>query len=269
MMEAQGKQRTWARWAIAGALLGGLVGLIAFAPASWLARGLASASEGHVLLTDTRGSIWRGSGVLVLTGGTDSRDARSLPGRLSWSMHLQGLSVLMRARQDCCINGELQLLLKPGLGRFEIALVSQNDWQMRLPAGVLAGLGTPWNTLQTNGSIRLLSRDFRLESVQGRWRQFGQLDLDLINLSSRVSTLAPLGSYRFSISADPAAAGVSTLKLMTLDGALMLSGEGSLGAGKTRFQGEAVAAPGREAALENLLNIIGRRNGARSVISIG
>jgi general secretion pathway protein N len=36
-----------------------------------------------------------------------------------------------------------------------------------------------------------------------------------------------------------------------------------------RFRGEAVAAPGDEPALNNLLNIIGRRNGARSVISIG
>jgi general secretion pathway protein N len=37
-----------------------------------------------------------------------------------------------------------------------------------------------------------------------------------------------------------------------------------------RFRGEASAAtPADEPALDNLLNIIGRRNGARSVISIG
>jgi general secretion pathway protein N len=36
-----------------------------------------------------------------------------------------------------------------------------------------------------------------------------------------------------------------------------------------RFRGDAHAAPGAEAALANLLNIIGRRDGARSVISIG
>ena len=39
--------------------------------------------------------------------------------------------------------------------------------------------------------------------------------------------------------------------------------------GKGNFTGEATAAPGREAALANLLNIIGRRNGARSVITVG
>jgi general secretion pathway protein N len=36
-----------------------------------------------------------------------------------------------------------------------------------------------------------------------------------------------------------------------------------------RFRGEARAAEGSQAALDNLLNIIGRRQGERSVISIG
>jgi general secretion pathway protein N len=36
-----------------------------------------------------------------------------------------------------------------------------------------------------------------------------------------------------------------------------------------RFRGEARAAEGQEAALANLLNIIGRRQGATSLISIG
>jgi general secretion pathway protein N len=36
-----------------------------------------------------------------------------------------------------------------------------------------------------------------------------------------------------------------------------------------QFSGVASAAPDREAALSNLLNIIGRRNGARSIITIG
>ncbi|MEJ6006366.1 type II secretion system protein N [Paucibacter sp. AS339] len=268
----RGRSNAAFRWSVAGAVLGGLCSLIAFAPASWLAQGLASASQGHLLITDTRGSIWNGSGVLVLTGGTDSRDASQLPGRLRWTMGLKGLGMQLRASQDCCINGELQMLIQPGWGRVELSLSSHADWLARYPAAWLAGLGTPWNTLQLGGSLRLASRDFRLEWVQGRWRQFGQLDLDLLNLSSRISTLAPLGSYRFSLapeSNDPSKAGVSTMNLITLDGALLLTGQGTIGSGKARFLGEASAAPGREAALGNLLNIIGRRQGARSVISIG
>ncbi len=261
------------RWSIVGALLGALLGLVVFAPASWLADSLATATEGHLLLTDTRGTLWAGSGVLVLTGGAGSRDASALPGRIGWRMGVAfkgGPGLTLKAVQDCCINGELELALRPGLSRFELSVESHADWLARWPAGWLAGLGTPWNTLQLGGSLRLASRDLRFERVQGRWRQFGELQLDLINLSSRVSTLAPLGSYRFSVVADPANAGVSNLRLSTLDGGLLLSGQGTFSpGGKSRFSGEASAAPGREDALNNLLNIIGRRQGARSVLTIG
>ncbi len=261
------------RWSIAGLLIGLAAALVAFAPASWLARALASATGDHLLITDTRGSIWSGSGVVVLTGGSGSRDAASLPGRLQWRMGLKWLAgpgLQLAAQQDCCTNGPLLLDIRPGLGRLAVSVDNRTDWLARLPAGVLAGLGTPWNTLQLGGSLRLSARDLKLESAQGRWRQSGELHLDLLNLSSRVSTVAPLGSYRFSVQADPGNAGVSTLRLSTLEGALQLSGAGTLSpGGKSRFVGEASAAPGREEALNNLLNIIGRRQGARSVLTIG
>ncbi|MDR7331036.1 type II secretion system protein N [Roseateles asaccharophilus] len=258
------------RWSIAGVLIGLLAALVVFAPASWLARALASATSDHLLITDTRGSIWSGSGVVVLTGGTGSRDAAALPGRLQWRMSVKGLGLQLAAQQDCCTNGPLLINIQPGLGRMAVSLDNRADWLARLPAGVLAGLGTPWNTLQLGGSLRLSARDLKLESAQGRWRQTGELHLDLMQLSSRVSTVAPLGSYRFSVQADPGNAGVSTLRLSTLEGALQLSGAGTLSpGGKSRFVGEATAAPGREDALNNLLNIIGRRQGARSVLTIG
>lgn len=258
------------RWSVAGALIGLTIALVVFAPASWLARALASATNEHLLIVDTRGSIWNGSGVLVLTGGPGSRDASALPGRLHWRMRVKGLGLQLVARQDCCINGDLLLGIKPGFGQLLLSVDSQSDWLARLPADLLSGLGTPWNTLQLGGSLRLSARELKLEWVQGRWRQFGDLHLDLLNLSSRVSTVAPLGSYRLSLSADAANPGVSTLRLTTLEGALQLSGAGTLSSsGKSRFTGEAGAAPGREEALNNLLNIIGRRQGARSVLTIG
>jgi general secretion pathway protein N len=74
-----------------------------------------------------------------------------------------------------------------------------------------------------------------------------------------------MGSYRISIlgGATPA------LQLDTLEGALQLSGSGQWVGSRLRFSGTASAAPDREAALSSLLNIIGRRSGARSVITIG
>jgi general secretion pathway protein N len=49
---------------------------------------------------------------------------------------------------------------------------------------------------------------------------------------------------------------------------LQLSGQGEW-APRLRFRGQASATPEAEAALANLLNIIGRRQGAVSLISIG
>ncbi|MFN5047957.1 type II secretion system protein N [Roseateles sp.] len=260
------------RWVIAGSTVGALLALLTQAPAHWLAQGLHRASQGHLQLAETRGTVWDGSGLLVLGGGAGSRDASVLPDRLEWRLGLQGLGVALKLRQACCIKGELRLLLKPESGRLSLSLPHQaaaGDWLARFPAAWLGGLGTPWNTLQLGGGLRLSARDFSLDWIQGRWQPRGQLDLDFINLSSRVTTLAPLGSYRFSLIAPLGQAGPASLQLSTLEGALLLSGQGSLGPTRLRFQGEARAAPEREIALNNLLNIIGRRDGARSLISIG
>ena len=59
------------------------------------------------------------------------------------------------------------------------------------------------------------------------------------------------------------------MQLQTLQGALQLQGTGRIDGNGAKFRGEATAAEGREAALDNLLNIIGQRQGARSLISLG
>ncbi|MEO8151728.1 MAG: type II secretion system protein N [Rhizobacter sp.] len=256
------------RWAMTGALLGLLIGIIVFAPATWLADAVSSATGQRVQLADARGSIWSGSAVAVLTGGPESRDASALPGRVEWSLGFKGLGFDLRVRHACCLNDTVSLLLKPGLGRVSAALAPKPDWVGQWPAAFLSGYGTPWNTLQLGGSLRLLSSGLKLDWVQGRWIVDGQADIDILQVSSRASTLDPLGSYRFSINGT--AGGPPQLRLSTLSGSLQLTGEGTAGANGVRFKGEARAATeADEAPLNNLLNIIGRRNGAVSVISIG
>ncbi len=80
-----------------------------------------------------------------------------------------------------------------------------------------------------------------------------------------------LGSYLLQVQGTGAGAGnaVPTVQLSTLDGVLLLSGNGQWTGARLRFRGQAEAAEGHAAALSNLLNIIGRRQGALSVISIG
>ena len=249
-----------------GALLGALIALVVFAPAAWLAAAVSSATGERLQLSDARGSVWQGSAVPVLTGGPGSRDASALPGRLHWALGLDGLALAVRARHACCINGELQLRIEPGIGRMKITLPATPGAVGQWPAGWLAGLGTPFNTLQLGGSVSLSSSGLVAESAQGRWQLTGAAALAMNDVSSRVSTLDTLGSYRLALTG---AAATTQLVFGTLGGPLQISGNGQWTATGLRFRGEARAQPGSEAALNNLLNIIGRRQGTLAVISIG
>ncbi len=266
---AWGKSRAaTTRWAVAGAVVGGLLALPAFAPAAWLARAVASATGDRLLLADARGSVWAGSAVLVLTGGPQSRDASALPGRLDWHVapRLDGLRLALA--QPCCLNDGASVRLQPSWGGVAVSVGGQPGTIGRWPSAWLSGLGTPFNTLQLGGLLQLASNGMTLRLAQGRWQIDGGAELGLIDVSSRLTPLDSLGSYRLSVRADPADAGRALLGLATEHGALQLSGTGSLGPGGVRFRGEARAA-GDDTVLSNLLNIIGRRDGARSVISIG
>jgi general secretion pathway protein N len=259
------------RWWIGGAFFGIVAAAIAFAPAAWLASAVANATAGHVLLTDARGTIWNGSAVPVLTGGEGSRDASALPGRLQWTIGPDGLALGVRLRHACCLLGEQRLRIVPGFGRMRVELLAPLDGGPvgQWPAAWLSGLGTPWNTLQLSGALQLSTPGLVMESASGRWSFAGRLDLELQSLASRISTLDILGTYRLTLAGDGAQRDGTSIVLSTSDGALQLSGTGQVAAGRVRFRGQASAAPGSESALNNLLNIIGRRQGAHAVISIG
>lgn len=269
----QRSRRAARRWAAWGAVLGALFALVLYAPAGWVAGPLASATGERILLADARGTVWDGSAVVVLTAGPDSRDAAALPGRLSWSLRPRGLGMDLALSQACCIDAPLRLRVEPGLARTRVIVRTDpsrggaplGHW----PAALLTGLGTPWNTMQLGGQLLLSSPGLTADLVRGHWILDGQIQLDLVGVSSRLSSLAPLGSYQFSLAGDASSPGTARVSLATREGALQLSGEGTWSAGGLRFRGEASAAPSDEAALNNLLNIIGRRSGARSIISIG
>jgi general secretion pathway protein N len=257
------------RWAVWGAVIGTLLGVVVFAPASWLAGAVAQATDQRLLLADVKGSIWSGDAQLVLTGGAGSRDAAALPGRLRWQIRPRVNGFDLALNQACCLDREWVIQFKVGLGRYQVVLPPRPQAIGQWPAAWLAGLGTPFNTLQLGGTLRLTSNGMTLESVQGRWRVIGSVDADLLGVSSRLSTLDTLGSYRFSVRGGAGAGDPATLNLETLDGGLRLSGSGQWTGFRVRFRGQASAAEGQEAALNNLLNIIGRRQGATSIISIG
>jgi general secretion pathway protein N len=256
-----------ARWGWAGLVLGGLVAVVAFAPATWLAQGVASATKQRLLLADARGTVWSGNATAVLSGGAESRSAALLPGRVSWRIGLRGLALELRLRQSCCITDELVLLIRPGFGSLALQLPAGQNPRGEWPAAWLAGVGAPWNTLQPEGTLRLSSPGLSLDMAAGRWQLSGQAELEMADVGSRLTPLDRLGSYVLRVDANGAQG--PSLNLRTLDGALQLNGQGQWTGSQLRFRGEARAAPGFENVLDNLLNIIGRRQGALATISIG
>jgi general secretion pathway protein N len=254
-------QAPWST-AVWAALVGGLAALVVFAPAAWLARAVQSATGGHVLLADAQGSIWRGSARLLLTGGQGSQDAASLPGRVDWTLQPAWSGAKMALSLPCCSQNPVQLALKPGWSQ---SVVEVSAARVNLPAPWLSGLGAPWNTLDPQGQLALSNEPLQVQRSAGRTRLEGQITLDLIAMSSRLSTLSPLGDYRLNVVGGD----VPSLNLQTLQGALQLSGTGQVIGSRIRFSGEASANPDQQDALSNVLNIIGRRQGPKSLISLG
>lgn len=257
------------RMAWLGGLLGLLLALLAFAPASWVAGAVATATQDRVRLVNTSGTVWRGRADLLLTGGQGSRDQAALPQGLSWRL-VPGFeagrpALTLALSAPCCTPEPLRLSWLPGWGGGQLRLAAvQSQW----PAGLLTGLGTPWNTLRLDGQLLLQTPGLQAQWEAGNLLLQGDLTLDAVDLASRLSTLRPLGSYRMTFQGGTDSR-PATVALQTLRGELQLQGSGQWLGGRLRFQGEAQAAPGREAVLSNLMNIMGRRQGPRSVFKIG
>jgi len=252
---AEATVRSPRAWAVTGALLGALVTLVLAAPAHWLAAGLERATQGQLQLLEARGTLWTGSARLVLSGGAGSRDALALPSRVEWRLRPDWRGARIQLATECCTPQPLQARI---LLHWQGVETQVQDQQSQWPAALLTGLGTPWNTAQIQGQLKV-------QWLAGRLRSEGQLQLDALGVSSRLSTLRPMGSYRLVFDGGDA----PQVTLSTLEGHLQLSGAGQWVGQRLRFRGEASASPEREAALANFLNIIGRRSGARSIISLG
>ncbi len=265
-------QRAWS-WAVVGAVMGGLTALLIHLPAQWLAQALFKATQGQVQLQEAKGSVWQGSGKLVLTGGEGSRDALALPGRIHWQTGMSLNSVNLpqfnfNLNAPCCMTQSARLSLQAP-ERLQVWQLQVDDHQSQWPAHLLSGLGAPWNTLEPEGTLRLETKQLRVNlQTQPAWLQ-GGITLTAENMSSKLSTLKPMGTYQINLGGASPTNPLPSLSLTTQSGSLLLSGQGQWQGSRLQFRGEASAVPEHAAALSNLLNIIGRRQGARSLLSLG
>jgi len=289
--------------AIVGAAIGLVVGIVAALPASLLVNAVASATNDQFLLAEAQGTIWSGSAITVLTGGAGSHDASVLPTRLEWTLRPRWNGVSLHLTQDCCLAHGMDLSLRRTLDAWQVDIIGPDERGKPLtgdakvtpgmsgadaaalaaatplgqwPMGWLEGRGFPWNTIHPGGVLTLSTHNLSFALKGGHWSTLGSAQVEIRQASSRLTTLDSLGTYRVLIQPDPSTqirpgdgATRDLVWISTIDGALLIDGRGLIGATGVRIRAEAHAAAGSEAALNNLLNLIGRRNGASSAISIG
>ena len=254
------------RLAVWGAALGLGAAALLFAPANWLAQGVSQATGARMQWPNASGTVWQGQADWLLSAGPGSAERSQIPQGVRWSLRPRwsaGPALGVRVWLPCCASEPLQggvALDTSGL-RWWLDPHSSR-WQTQW----LSGLGTPWNTLQLDGALQLQLGAWQGQVARQRASASGELKAEVQDMATRLSTLRPVGSYALQLRSTPER---STLELSTLRGDLQLQGQGQWVGGRLRFTGEASASPDREAALSNLLNIIGRRQGSRSVIQIG
>lgn len=235
------------------------------APAEWLASVVAHATHNRVVLAEATGSLWRGRATVVLSPGEGAAIARvSLPESLTWRLSPGRLLI---GTIDVTLSHPSALLQPLHLRANFSGRVIMDGTTVRLPAGLLVGLGAPFNTIKPGGLISLNWQ--RLEFGGGRLQ--GDLVGEWQFASSTLTPVAPFGHYRLL-----AEGGFpnTRLKLLTLSGPLELTGNGTIDeASRLRFSGRARAMPGADAQtkaqLAGLVSLLGRRDADSAILSFG
>jgi general secretion pathway protein N len=224
------------------------------APAAWITPQFARQTGGHVNLVDPAGSVWHGSATLMLAAGADMSAATLLPGQIEWRTGFWPL-----------FTGRLRMVMRhseampdPITVDATLRSATVTPGTLAVPASLLSGLGAPFNTLDLQGDVQLSWSEWRSFNRQA----FGQLILTLNDVSSRISLVKPLGSYRVTLQAQGTS---SALDLTTLKGPLILSGSGTVSGASTSFYGTASATPEARENLAGLLNLLGRPSGPGTV----
>ena len=213
------------------------------APASLLNLPLQRYSEARLSLANCQGTIWHGSATPVLHRGSTA----DIPlHTLSWQI-----------RPLALLRGQLNALLSwdDSATPMELTLSRQSvtltHILLPLPAEVLGELSPYLRPAQLGGSLLIESPQLTYSNnhVEGnastRWS----------DASSALSAVRPLGDYQIDIVAKQDSLNAV---LTTLNGALLLEGQGNWSSGqKFHFNGTAHAAPESQAMLGELLNNLG------------
>lgn len=232
-------------------------------PAAYVDPLLSTLSHGRVRLVDAQGTWLRGEARVVLLDGaaqTQPESGFAIPGLLRWEIHAARLLLGE-------VAGTVQLPAQPRPVAFG-ASVDRLWWEagrLDLPRVELSALGSPWNTIRPSAALSLA-----WEAVS--WRRgepvpVTRVLLELRDVASAMTPVAPLGDYRIEARAT---AGGAQLELASLGGSLRLAGSGRWEPrGGLRLQAQAWGEGADRARLQSLLGLLGQRQGEQTLIRIG
>lgn len=259
--EGEGIVRRFIIWLLAG-LITVVLTVLAFCPASWMAKAVEAQTAGRLTLGDAQGTLWQGSA--FIGGAPSGADPVTplLPGRFAW--RLSPAVLLGQVNLDLENNAALSQPVKI-TGSWYQWQVSPSE--VTLPAERLAGLGAPLNTIQPSGQMRLSWNPLQVARQGQAVQVIGTTTLRMNDIASRLSPIKPLGAYEMIMDWKGREA---RMELKTIKGPMLLSGTGNLVNGRFQFSGKAEAEEGQEERLANLLNLLGqrRKEGNKDVIAL-
>ncbi len=248
-------------WLLAGIITMAIT-MLAFCPAAWIAAAVEQQTGGRLTLGDVQGTLWRGSAFIGGAASSSDPVAPLLPGRFSWKLSPSVLLGRVNASVENSVALSQPLEITGSLHQWQISPSSIN-----VPADRLAALGAPLNTVQLAGQMRLSWTPLQLTRQQNDVEIAGTMHLEMNDMSSRLSSIKPLGAYDLTMDWQGTRADIT---LKTIKGPMLLSGSGALVDGRLRFSGTAQAEEGQEQRLANLLNLLGQRRieGNKTIIAL-
>lgn len=216
----------------------------------------------RLTLGDAEGTVWKGSALIAAVPAGNAPVTPLLPGRFSWRL---SPSILLGR-----VNARIE---NPTVLSEPVQITGTwTHWHLTasgitFPAGGLSGLGAPFNTAQLSGRVRSSWTPLELAREGDHVVVNGTIAFDIDDLSSRLSPIKALGTYRLRMHWQGRDA---RFVLETLRGPMLLGGTGGMTDGRWRFAGRAEAAPGHDQDLANFLNLLGesRKEGDKDVIAI-
>lgn len=222
-----------------------LLFLVIQLPASWFAWGLNNFTHGTVRVDPIAGSMWHGTGRLVIYY------PQGVPhdlGSAEWRINLLWLftgRIQMYWHAESA-DGRTSTVLRFGKNQAQLL-----ETEASFPAQAVGSFYPPASLISPKGQVIVRTEKLTISNNGVE----GVAEISWQNAGSSLTNVQPLGDYRLEINS---AGTTADLKLTTLHGSLELTGQGQWQLQNGQFHLTGAATP-RERAneLEPMLNLLG------------